>query len=57
MSDVEFRSLIAKAKVKTSEAGSLNALWDVIADGEAILRGERSILSRSEVERLLLQAL
>jgi hypothetical protein len=54
MNDADLKSLVTRAR-QCAQPG--DTLWDAIFDAEAILRGERSILSREEVEAELTEAL
>jgi hypothetical protein len=53
MTDEELRTAIERARKKASAVGPQHALWDVILDAEAILRGQRSVIDRQGVERIL----
>jgi hypothetical protein len=53
MTDLQLLAAIHTAKKIALPYGSLHPYWDIILDGQAILDGQRSILSRPEVEKML----
>lgn len=53
MTDAELTDACRKAREIIGAVGSLHAMWDVVADAEAILGGRPAILPRAAVERAL----
>jgi hypothetical protein len=54
MTDEEMQMLITKARRVAGYRGPGRAYWDMIFDAEALLRGERSLLSREIIETMLI---
>lgn len=49
----DIRCLIKAARRKARSVGPLHALWDVIADAEALLDGRKTLLPADEILDLL----
>jgi hypothetical protein len=55
MTDEEMRVAIAGLRKTAVKGGTMHTLWDLIADAEALLAGQESVLSREDVVRLILE--
>lgn len=55
MTDEWLQHCINEARKTAASVGSMHALWDLIFDAEAILKGEQSLLPREIVEREFLR--
>ena len=55
MTDDELRGCICiwRTRMIAEPKGPRHAYWDMISDAEAILKSERSVRSRVEIERII----
>ncbi len=53
MDDAQLRAQIQKAREIAARVGPMHSYWDVISDAERILSGQRSIMTREQVEQVL----
>jgi hypothetical protein len=54
MTDEELLTWAHHARMRAAFVGPMSALWDVIFDAEGHARGERALLDRATIERMIL---
>lgn len=57
MTGDEIRDVVSRMRSDAEPYGPCHSFWDLIADAEALLRGDETILSQSEIVGLLGQYL
>jgi|KBSSwiStaDraftv2_1062776.scaffolds.fasta_scaffold81054_3 hypothetical protein len=54
MTDIELQAWLYRARYLTEKKGSMDPLWDVIFDVEALLKGERTwAATREDIENMV----
>ena len=54
MTDEELLTWARNARTRAAKVGTMSGLWDLIFDAEAHPRGERALLDRATIERMIL---
>ena len=52
--DEELLTWARNARTRAAKVGTMSGLWDLIFDAEAHPRGERALLDRATIERMIL---
>jgi hypothetical protein len=57
MTDEEIQESINTMRTRAARVGPQHAFWEIIFEAEAMLKGEQTLLDRSEIEMAIFDAL